>query len=571
GAPEGVPAAVVATVAQLAENVKIAFDAPTNALIIEAPPEAYETLRQVIAKLDIKRPQVLVEALILEVSVGPNTLNTGVGLAGGSFFDNNDPKKGGIFGSTFPATGTPGIIDGGELDTILSGGGAAGLDPLFGALVSGFHAVNVKIKETDPVTGVVTEKVVPVPVIRAVIQASAARTDTNILSSPNILTTDNEEAEIQVGQNIPIQTAAISSTTSGTGIVDDNTLVNNSFERQDVGVILRVTPQISEGNSVRLDIENEITEVAGGELGLPILTKRSIKNTVYVADAATVVIGGIISSSLGKSSNRVPWLGDIPGLGWAFKNKSKTMRKVNLIVFLTPHIIRTPDDLRQVTNYKQKEFEAKSREALRKTDKEEREEREKETKAAAEGKTLDEYEEEYDLRRRRSPIDEALKDIKQKNLTEGASPDAAAPKASPGRKEEVIGGAPEAKAPAEDDVTGGVLNDGASEAGDATEPPAKLAAAAPAPETSAVPEPGGFTVQVGAFTDRDQAENLVDKLRAQKYDVYLSSAVTDEGAVAHRVRVGRFDKDSEASRVASKLAKEFHDDGAVPFVVELSE
>ncbi len=582
GPPEGVPAAVVATVAQLGENVKIAHDAPTNALIIEAPPEAYDTLRQVIAKLDIKRPQVLVEALILEVSVGPNTLSTGVTVAGGSFFDNNDPTKGGIFGSTRGATGGS-LIGSDTLSTIIDSGGAAsmggagGFDPIFGSLVSGFHAVNVRFPGPDGVRGTADDEFKPIPVIRAAIDAAASRADTNILSAPSILTTDNEEAEIQVGENIPIQTAAVSSTASATGVLTDNTLVNNSFERQDTGVILRVTPQISEGNSVRLDIENEITEVQeGSPVGLPTLTKRSVKNTVYVADSATVVIGGIISSRLGKSSDRVPWLGDIPGLGWAFKNKSKTMRKVNLIVFLTPHIVRTPDDLRQVTNYKQEEFEGKSREALRKTDKEEREEREKEAKAAAEGKTLDEYEEEYDLRRRRSPVEDALKDVKQKNLKKGDEPDGAAPKASPGRKEEIIGGAPEAKAPAEDDVTGGVLNGGESEGEAAAEPPAKLAPEklakiAPEPETSAVPEPGGFTVQVGAFSDRDQAEQLVDRLRDQKYDVYLSSAVTDEGAVAHRVRVGRFDKDSEASRVASKLAKEFHDDGAVPFVVELAE
>jgi hypothetical protein len=98
----------------------------------------------------------------------------------------------------------------------------------------------------------------------------------------------------------------------------------------------------------------------GSPVGLPNLTKRSVKNVVYVADGATVVIGGIISSKLTKGSNRVPWLGDIPVLGWAFRNKSKSMRKINLIVFLTPHIVRSPA-ISQVTNYKQKEFETSRR------------------------------------------------------------------------------------------------------------------------------------------------------------------------------------------------------------------
>jgi cell division septation protein DedD len=353
---------------------------------------------------------------------------------------------------------------------------------------------------------------------------------TRISSAPNILT-PTTAAEIQVGQNIPIQTAAVSSTSSATGTVDDNTLVNNSFERQDVGVILKVTPQISEGDNVRLEVSNEITEVTGDSpVGLPTLTKRSIKNTVFVADGATVVIGGIISSKLDKSSNRVPWLGDIPGLGWAFKNKSKSLRKINLIVFLTPHIVRSPVDLRKVTNYKQKEFETKSREALRKTDEEERRERETKEKARAEGKSVEEYEEKYNIDRARAPVDQALKDIKSRNQKRGEAPDAVMPKATPGRHEEIIG-APESKAPTED-ATGRVIAEERGEAPPAPRAPEPEPAAAP-PRTASIPA-GNYTVQVGAFPDRNQAQRLTDRLEDKHYDVYMTSGVVTGGGVVHR-------------------------------------
>jgi general secretion pathway protein D len=581
GQPGGVPAAVAATVAQLADDVKITHDEPTNALIIEASAEAYETLKEVIEKLDIKRPQVLVEALILEVSVGPNTLSTGVSLAGGSFIDPSDPRKGGIFGntsaSTFPTGGT-GLISSGDLAGILSGAGAAGADPLFGSLVGGFRAVNVRMPGPDATMGTADDVVTPVPVIRAAIQAAAARTDTNILSAPNILTTDNQKAFITVGQNIPIQTSAVTTTSSATGVVTDDTLVNNAFERQDVGVTLEVTPQISEGDNVRLEIRNEITEVLGEDspIGLPTLTNREIENTVFVADGATVVIGGIISSNFSKSSNRVPWLGDVPGLGWAFKNKSRSLRKTNLIIFLTPHIVRSPDDLRKVTNFKQRDFEKKSREALRKTEEEERKDREIEEKAAQEGKTVEEYEEKYDLDRARSPIDQALKEIGRKNIKEGEAPQEEAPQVTPGRKEEVIG-APEAaaKPAAGADVTARLIDEGARPEPAAEEAPAaetaQVAAVRPEAREAVAPPPGIFTVQVAAFTDRGQAQRLVDRLEKERYDVYITSAVTPDSSVVHRVRVGRFDTDADATRIANKIGKDFELEGTPPFVVKIPD
>jgi general secretion pathway protein D len=581
GQPGGVPAAVAATVAELGEGVKITHDEPTNALIIESSPEAYETIKEVIEKLDIKRPQVLVEALLLEVSVGPNTLSTGVSVAGGNVFDQNDLSKGAIVGNTsnsvFPGGGS-GLISPGDLKTLIESGASG---PLFGSLIQGFKAVNVRTAGPDGQLNTADDVFVPFPVIRFAIQAAASRTDTNILSAPNILTTDNQEAEIQVGENIPIQTAAVSSTTSGTtDTTTDDTLVNNSFERQDTGVILKVTPQISEGDNVRLEISNEITEVKddGSPVGLPNLTKRSVKNVVYVADGGTVVIGGIISSKLTKGSNRVPWLGDIPGLGWAFKANSKSLTKINLIVFLTPHIVRSPEDLRRVTNFKQKEFETKSREALRKPEDEERRDREVEEKARLEGKTVEEYEDKYNLKRAKNPIDLALRDVKRRNLRAGEEPSSAAPKATPGRREEIIGG-PESKA-RDKDVTGKVIVEG-RDAQTASAGPAPAKEEAPpedAPESEAEDKfdekttpSGHYTVQVAALADRGKAERLTDALKEKRYDVYVTSAVVQGGGVVHRVRVGRFETDDEARKVAERLGKEFSSEEAVPFVVKLSE
>ncbi len=351
-------------------------------------------------------------------------------------------------------------------------------------------------------------------------------------------------------------------------------MVNNSYERQDVGVILKVTPQISEGDNVRLEVSNEITEVAGGELGLPILTKRSIKNTVYVADGATVIIGGIISSNLSKSSNRVPWLGDIPGLGWAFKNKSKSLRKTNLIVFLTPHIVRSPGDLRRVTNYKQDEFEKKSREALRKPETEERKEREVEEKAAREGKTVEEYEEKYNLERAKNPIDEALKDIQRRNKKAGEEPEAHAPKSTPGKKEEIIGGPTSENVP-EKDVTGNALGtaEGAGEtAPSAARSPEAKVAAVPKPPPSALTSPRPhFAVQVARLPDRGQAQRLIERLKDQRYDAYIRSAVVRGGGVVHTVMVGRFDSETQARKAADRIGRAFSSEEAVPFVVKLPD
>jgi hypothetical protein len=184
-------------------------------------------------------------------------------------------------------------------------------------------------------------------------QAAATDGRINILSSPHILTSDNEQAEIRIGDNIPIVTSRVQ---SAAGATDNGLSSSVNVERKDIGVTLRVTPQISDGDTVRLEIFQEITEVndalsatvagtgSSSDVGVA-LSNRHVENTVVVANGHTVVIGGLIGELDSTQEAKVPFLGDIPVLGWLFKSTTVTTRRVNLIIMLTPNIIRSPDDL----------------------------------------------------------------------------------------------------------------------------------------------------------------------------------------------------------------------------------
>jgi type II secretory pathway component GspD/PulD (secretin) len=206
----------------------------------------------------------------------------------------------------------------------------------------------------------------------AIINAAARNASSNILSAPHLLTSDNEEAEIRIGDNIPIITSRVNSATGN--IAGLSSSVN--VERKDIGITLRVTPQISEGDTVRLKIFQEITDInkaltaetgAAEEVGVS-LSNRQVENTVVVADGETVVIGGLISENYQDSVDKVPWLGDIPFLGWAFKRTEKRLRKTNLLIFLTPHIIRSEEDMEFMTVRKREEFERSSGEMVHRSD-----------------------------------------------------------------------------------------------------------------------------------------------------------------------------------------------------------
>jgi type II secretory pathway component GspD/PulD (secretin) len=208
-------------------------------------------------------------------------------------------------------------------------------------------------------------KLLNVPVVSGVITAARSDADTNIIATPKILTADNEEAQIVVGETRGFPTSQLQAVNSAatTGVLNQQT--NNPFqtstqiERQDVGVTMRITPQISEGDTVRMKIFTEISNVTdpNNPFG-PTTSNRQIENTVYVKDGEAVMIGGIIQDQLDTGVNKVPFLGDIPVIGWAFRSETESVVKTNLIMVLTPRIVRDPMDLQQLTVEGREKFRA---------------------------------------------------------------------------------------------------------------------------------------------------------------------------------------------------------------------
>lgn len=319
------------TAAPTSGNVGIIADKPTNSLVINATPADYEIIEGIIKQLDIKRKQVFVEALILELSMDA-TKKLGASLQGGIdvgsdslIFGTSNLNGGPVnLGDLNPTDGVPSLLNK-SVEGILLGG-------LF-----------------NPITTVVNGKEVTIPALSALIDLSKTDSDVNILSAPRLLTSDNEEAEIIVGSNVPIITNRLTDT-GGTGLAQ-----SVSVERKDVALTLRFTPQITEGEQVRLQVNQEITDLAASNVGNvdqvgPTLTKRSVRNTVLAQNGRTVVLGGLIGTNLQKTVAKTPFLGDIPGLGWLFKRERVEEKKTNLLVFITPRIIRSADDLEKATD-----------------------------------------------------------------------------------------------------------------------------------------------------------------------------------------------------------------------------
>ena len=314
------------------EPANITADKATNSLIINALPEDYDALKAIVKQLDIRRKQVFVEALILELSMDA-TQNLGVSFSGGVAIGNDGGAFGGVNQSVLPAT---------DLLT----------RSITGIMAGGFSKL---ITIPDPFN---PGETLQVPALSALINLSKKDGDVNILSAPRLLTSDNEEAQIIIGDNVPIITSRLTSGASN----DLNQSV--SIERKDAALTLKFTPQITEGNLVRLKIYQEITGVKDSASSVgdvnqvgPTFTKRQLQNTVVAEDGKTVVLGGLISNSVQEGVNKVPFLGDIPLLGWLFKTKTTIERKTNLMIFITPKIIRNAEDLAQVTQSNREEMD----------------------------------------------------------------------------------------------------------------------------------------------------------------------------------------------------------------------
>lgn len=317
--------------ASASNGATITADSATNALIITADSELLQTLRNVIARLDIRRAQVLVEAIIVELS-GERGQDLGVQWL---FLRDN-----GVYGSSSTGSPTSAAIAGAALGVDAAGNPVDIRAPLAEAL-AGTPGQLLGIGRLGEDLS-----------FNVLINALQADDSANILSTPSLLTLDNEEAVITVGRNVPFVTGSFTST--GNNSNPDNPF--QTIERQNVGVTLRVTPHINEGDSLVLELSQEVSSLlgAGGALlnSNPITNERLIETTVLANDAQTVILGGLIEDNLTERNQRVPFLGDIPGLGRLFRNDSSTLSKTHLVVFLRATIMRDERALEAATGEK---------------------------------------------------------------------------------------------------------------------------------------------------------------------------------------------------------------------------
>ncbi len=306
-------------------EVKIQADEALNALVIRADPSTMIDLREIIAGLDVRRLQVLIEAAIVEVSAD-FTRQLGTELFVGDASGSNTP-----FGITAPS-GTLAQL----LQNLALGGATAPVD-------LGTSPLLAAGRISDSGTS-----------FAFIIRALASNSDVNLLSTPSITTMDNEEAKIVVGQNVPFRTG--STTTGSGGAINPFTTI----ERQDVGLTLEVTPHINEGNLVRLKIHQEVSEVdpasltaIGSDAVADLITnKRTIDTTVLVEDGEVIILGGLMRDKATITTSRVPILGSIPVLGYLFKSETKTFEKTNLLVFIRPTVLKNKEDIKTQTRRK---------------------------------------------------------------------------------------------------------------------------------------------------------------------------------------------------------------------------
>lgn len=319
-------------------EIRVTSDKPTNSLIVASSARDFAQLRLVIEKLDKKRRQVFLEAVIMDASVDRST-------------SLNMAYHGGI----------EDVV--GENTALLGGVNPLNsLNPSDPSLLQAL-ALHLRGPEMDVNLGPLGTSV---PAFGVLLNALAQSGDSNVLSTPHIIALDNTEAEINIGENVPLQTNLAGGfsglpTGGGQNPAAASALAFSGFslnaQRTDVGTKIRITPHINDENQVRLEIEEEISETGApvGALGAIPITKRTAKTTVVVDDQQTVVIGGLMRDTKEKGAEKVPVLGDLPILGFLFRNSSERMRKTNLLLILTPHVVRDQGDLRAIFKRKMQE------------------------------------------------------------------------------------------------------------------------------------------------------------------------------------------------------------------------
>ena len=305
------------------DGINVWADTQTNALIVNAPPKMMRSLMQIVDKLDIRRAQVLVEAIIVEVIADrQNQLGVTWAIEGES---SNAP---------IGVTNFPGFMNG----VVQLGSAAAGgaTDP------SGIIGDGITIG-----IGRITDDGVSFAAILTALEGAA---DTNIISTPSVVTTDNEEATLNVGQEVPFVTGSYSNTGSAGGAVNPF----QTIQREQIGVKLAITPQINDGNSMVLDISQEISSIAQSASGAVdlITNQRIVETTVIVENGEILVLGGLIEDVLRESEQRVPILGSIPLLGNLFRSSKTEKLKTNLMIFIRPTILRDSSQIAVETEQK---------------------------------------------------------------------------------------------------------------------------------------------------------------------------------------------------------------------------
>jgi general secretion pathway protein D len=531
----------------ISDKVRIAADKATNSLIIMAEAEDWVVLEDIIKKIDIPRAMVYIEALIMEVSVDKDFRLGTEWLAGGQTKYND---KQGIYGGGFSAGGFGG--DSGTLGTALNAAGT-------GALVAPGFSLGL-FGEAVEISGVTF------PTISAVIQAYKKDKDVQILSTPQILTTDNQEAKISVGSNVPFQTTATATSTGNE--------VYNSFEYRDVGKTLKITPQISKDRMVRLQLSLEVSSLDSNTDFRPTTLKRTVETTAIVKDGNTVVLGGLIDDTVSNTDYRVPCLGSIPGLGWLFHTSAKGHTKTNLYVFLTPRVIQNPEEATKVSAEKRQQIDSLQEHDIK---------LHKENPVAPEtvpGKP-------------RVESFQDKQDVQPKPTS--ANPETAQPAAGDKASAE-----PQALVSTADIVNTSAVNDASPPAGSQdVEPPGAAAASAdiqeeplkdlnkppgpppgpesvadnlqkPAPAVSHVnandrpPKGARYTIQVASVQSVAQADQVLKQLTMQGFAAY--TVRTDINAKTwYRLRIGYFDQPEATHELMERLRADHFDPILIKF------
>jgi general secretion pathway protein D len=334
-------------------EVKVTADKTTNSLVVIASAADYRSLIKVVQQLDVQRRQVFVEAVIMEVNL-QNETDLGVSTHAGTLIDNLNFRG---------AQGSAPVVVGSELGGLSSLGGIAGLASLSGFL-AGIQGPPITIPGG-----------LQIPSFALLLNALQTSSDVNVISTPHVLMTDNTEGEVTVGQNVPFQAgfnplsgvSGLGTTpTTGTGALGGLGGLGLGLgglgslyapiQRQNVELRLRIKPQINESDYVRLEVDEQTEEIASIDKVLgPTTSKRTAKTTVVAKDQETVVLGGLIQDRTVKSVQKVPVLGSIPILGFLFRSEQVRKTKTNLLLFLTPYIIRDPSDYRRIFERKMAE------------------------------------------------------------------------------------------------------------------------------------------------------------------------------------------------------------------------